>query len=58
MQNVTVEVKGNILTMAVDLTKEIGLSSSGKTTLIASTQGNSKVPGKEGMQFGLNVFKK
>lgn len=58
MENIKVEVKGNILTLTVDLTKEFGQSKSGKTTIIASSGGNAPVPDKHGIQFGLNVFKK
>ena len=39
MQNVTLKVEGNKLIIDVDLSKEIRPSSSGKTTLIASTEG-------------------
>ena len=41
MKNVEISVAGNILTITVDLTKEFGPSSSGKTIIIASTAGNS-----------------
>ena len=34
------KVEGNILTIKVDLTKDFGPSSSGKTIIIASTEGN------------------
>ena len=57
MQNITVNVEGNKLALTVDLTKEIGPSSSGKNTLIASTEGNANVPGFEGVKVGLNVYK-
>jgi ABC-type uncharacterized transport system YnjBCD ATPase subunit len=58
MQNVTVKVEGSKLLIEVDLTKEIGPSSSGKTTLIASSEGNANVPGHDGVKFGLNVYRK
>jgi hypothetical protein len=58
MQNVAVKVEGNKLVIEVDLTKELGPSSSGKTILIASSEGNANVPGHEGMKFGLNVYRK
>jgi hypothetical protein len=58
MQNVTVKVEGNKLIIEVDLTKEIGPSSSGKTILIGSSEGNANVPGYEGVKFGLNVYRK
>ncbi len=58
MKNVEMTVDGNILNIKVDLSKEFGLSSSGKTIIIASTEGNQSVPGNEGIKVGLNVYKK
>lgn len=59
MTNITMNVKGNKLTIEVDLSKEFGKSASGKTTIIASTQGNQTVPGTDtGAIIGLNVYKK
>ena len=57
MKNVDMKVEGNILTIKVDLSKEFGKSSSGKSTIIASTEGNVKVPGKEDVKIGLNIYK-
>ena len=51
-------VEGNILTVKVDLTKEFGPSSSGKTIIIASTEGNVTVEGHEEAKIGLNVYRK
>jgi len=56
MKNVKVELKKNILTLTVDLAKNFGPSSSGKTTTIATTEGNKGVDGKEHIRYGLNVF--
>lgn len=58
MKNIHMTVDGDILTIKVDLSKEYGPSSSGKTIIIASTEGNQSVPGKKGIKVGLNVFKK
>ena len=58
MKNVEMKVEGNILTIKVDLTKDFGPSSSGKTTIIASTEGNVAIPEKEEVKIGLNVYKK
>jgi uncharacterized OB-fold protein len=57
MKNVEFSVKGNILTITVDLTKESGPSSSGKTIIIASTEGNLPLPGRSEV-MGLNVYRK
>ena len=52
------KVEGNILHIKVDLTKEFGPSSSGKTIIIASSEGNVAIPEKEEIKIGLNVYKK
>ena len=57
MKNVDMKVEGNILTIKVDLTKEFGPSSSGKTIIIASTEGNVSLP-ERGEKVGLNVYRK
>jgi hypothetical protein len=58
MKNVEMKVDGNLLTITVDISKEFGMSSSGKNLIIASTEGNTSVPGKEEIKIGLNVYKK
>ncbi len=57
MKNVDLKVEGTILTITVDLSKEFGPSSSGKTTIIASTEGNVSIPNRE-EKIGLNIYKK
>ena len=57
MKNVKLTVNGNTLTIAVDLTQEFGPSSSGKTIIIASTEGNFPLPGRTEV-VGLNVYRK
>lgn len=57
MKNVEMSVSGNILTITVDLSKEFGPSASGKTTIIASTEGNVSVPNRD-EKVGLNVYRK
>jgi hypothetical protein len=56
MRNVSLEVKGAILTITVDLSKDFGRSKSGKTTIIASTDGNISIPNSEA-KVGLNIYK-
>ena len=58
MKNVEMTVDGNTLTIKVDLSKEFGPSSSGKTIIIASTEGNVIIPGHEEAKVGLNVYRK
>jgi hypothetical protein len=57
MQNIQVKVEGSKLVLTVDLSQEIGPSSSGKTILLASSEGKANVPGHEGVKFGLNVYR-
>ena len=57
MKNVDIKVEGNILTIKVDLTKDFGPSASGKTIIIASTEGNVVVPDRD-EKIGLNVYRK
>ncbi len=58
MKNVELAVDGNIMTIKVDLSKEFGPSSSGKTIIIASSEGNVALPDHEEIKVGLNVYKK
>ena len=58
MKNVKMSLEGDILTIRVDLSKDFGPSASGKTIIIASTEGNVVIPGREGAKVGLNVYKK
>ena len=56
MKNVEMAVEGNILIIKVDLTKDFGPSSSKKSIIIASTEGNVTVPNRE-EKVGLNVYR-
>ncbi|MHB8282682.1 MAG: hypothetical protein ACYDDE_07755 [bacterium] len=58
MKNIEMNVSGNVLTIKVDLSKTFGKSGSGKSTIIASTEGNVSVSGKEEVKIGLNVYTK
>ena len=58
MKNIEVQVQDHILTLKVDLTKTHGPSSSGKTIIVASSEGNQSVPEHPDIKFGLNVYKK
>jgi hypothetical protein len=57
MKNVEMTVEGNVLTIKVDLSKEFGPSASGKTIIIASTEGNIAVPDRD-EKVGLYVYRK
>jgi hypothetical protein len=59
MTNVTMVTDENdVLTITVDLKQRHGRSASGKTIMIASTQGNAEVEGHETIKVGLNVYTK
>ena len=58
MKNVEMHIEDDVLTIRIDLSKDHGPSSSGKTIIIASTEGNVGVPGREHCKLGLNVYKK
>ena len=57
MENVSMVRQGNKLTVTIDLTKDLGPSSSGKTLIIASTRGNAQVPDAPDTFIGVNVYK-
>ncbi len=57
MKNVEMTVEGTMLTIRVDLSKEFGPSASGKTIIIASTEGNVPIPDRA-EKVGLNVYRK
>jgi hypothetical protein len=56
-KNCELKVENNVLTIKVDLTKDFGKSASGKTNIIATTEGNISVPGSNSVKIGLNVYK-
>jgi len=56
-KNVQMAVDGDVLTIAVDLSQEVGPSKSGKTIIVGSTGGNQLIPGRS-EKVGLNVYKK
>lgn len=56
MKNVKLTVNRDKLLIEVDLSKQFGPSSSGKSIVIASTEGNQPV-GKDDIKIGLNVYK-
>lgn len=51
-------VEGDILIIKVDLSQRFGKSSSGKSIIIASTEGNQAIPGKDDIKIGLNIYTK
>lgn len=58
MKNINMVVEGNILTIKVDLSQRFGKSSSGKSIIIASTEGNQSIPNNDDIKIGLNIYTK
>ncbi len=56
MKNVEMTVEGETLIIKVDLSKDFGPSKSGKSILIASTEGYVPVPERD-EKIGLNVYR-
>ena len=57
MDNITLYVKSNILTITVDLSHDGGLSKSQKSTLIASTHGNIVMTDTDDAVLSLNIYR-
>lgn len=55
MKNMEMEITNGKLTITVDLSKEYGRSKSGKSIIIASSEGNQNVG--NGVKIGLNVYR-
>ena len=55
MKNIEIKQEKGKLVVTIDTTKEFGLSKSGKTITIASTQGNVELDG--GVYLGVNAYK-
>jgi uncharacterized OB-fold protein len=59
MKNVEIAVKGKIMTITVDLSKSQGPSKTGKTVIIATTEGGPSIAanGNGEIRVNLNVYK-
>lgn len=57
MTNIATRVEGDILHISIDLTAQGKPSSTGKTLLVASSEGNATIEGAPGFKLGLNLFK-
>jgi len=56
MKNVDMKIDGDVLVVRVDLTRNFGMSSSGKSKIVASTEGSVSIPGRENVKLGLNIY--
>ena len=52
-----IKVEDDLIIIVIDKSKDFGASKSGKTTIIASTEGNQKVEGTD-LILGLNCYRK
>jgi hypothetical protein len=57
MKNITIKVDGEIMKIEIDLAQDFGKSKSGKTLVVASSEGNVPVPDHPNMRLGINVYK-
>jgi hypothetical protein len=53
-KNIECSVEGSKMTLVIDLSKDFGPSASGKTVIIASSEGNKEVGD---VRVGVNVYK-
>jgi hypothetical protein len=58
MKNIKTTIKDNILHIEVDLKQTQGKSNSGKTTIIATSEGNQTISTNPEIKMGLNIFQK
>lgn len=60
MKNINMTIIDNKLIITIDLTQDHGKSASGKTNIVGSTEGWSKLPGDKHPEFsiGINCIKK
>lgn len=56
MKNIIFKIENNKLKLEVDLTKNFGKSKSGKSVIVASTEGNLAL-GKDDLKMGFNLYK-
>jgi hypothetical protein len=56
MRNCDIKIKDNIMTITVDLSVKGEVSSSGKSLVLGSTEGNVSCPDNPDIKVGLNVY--
>jgi len=56
MKNIEMSIEEETLIIKVDLSKNFGKSKSGKTIIVASTEGNVSVP-ERNEKIGLNIYR-
>jgi hypothetical protein len=58
LTNLETKVEGDQLIITIDLKQRHGTSKSGKNAVIATTQGNVALPGREEVILGINIYTK
>ena len=58
MRNLSLRVEGSHLIITCDLQGGHKLSATGKTQVIASTEGNVSIPGSPDTKVGVNLYTK
>lgn len=53
----SIDEKG-VMTIVVDLNLDLGKSASGKSNIVATSEGNQKIDGGNGAVIGLNVYRR
>jgi hypothetical protein len=56
MKNVEILIDENMMTIMIDLSKDLGPSKSGRNNLVATTEGNKTIPGRDA-KIGLTVYR-
>ncbi len=56
MKNVEMEISGNTLIIRVDLSQDFGPSKSGRNNIVATTEGNKTISGRE-ERIGMTVYR-
>jgi hypothetical protein len=56
VKNVDITVNGQLLVVTIDLTEEFGGSNSGKSIIVASTEGPTRIPGRP-ERLNLSVYR-
>ncbi len=54
--NIDLEIEGDTLLIRVNLKETHGVTTSGKSIKIASSEGNVPLPGHEEIKLGLNIY--
>lgn len=57
MKNIETKIDGTKLVITVDLSKTFGRSKSGKTEIVATTEGNVSLEGRPEVKMGINIYK-